>query len=260
MDPRDTTDLAHLDFDASTFCGTARLFPLPNLVLYPHVMQPLHIFEERYKAMTADALRGDGVIAMALLKHGWEKCYYAAPSIEPVVCVGKILTHEKLPDGNYNFLLQGIARARVVAEDRSRAYRVGRLELLADADVMEIDLENERLRLTSMLSEGICANLPVVKQFRQMLTSTMPTAEIAAPTIGIATAAQTRPGCSRPWSPLRPIIAMRSAARATRNIACQGCPSGPWITDAPKRDTSQSPPPTIAATPPMRSVMTTPRV
>jgi len=116
---------------------------------------------------------------MALLKHGWEKCYYAAPSIEPVVCVGKILTHEKLPDGKYNFLLQGIARAKVAAEDRSRAYRVGKLELLADADVMEIDLENERLRLTSMLSEGICANLPVVKQFRQMLTSTMPTAEIA---------------------------------------------------------------------------------
>jgi Lon protease-like protein len=155
------------------------LFPLPNVVLFPRAVLPLHIFEERYKAMTADALRGDGVIAMALLKHGWEKCYYAAPSIEPVVCVGKILTHEKLPDGNYNFLLQGIARARVVAEDRSRAYRVGRLELLADADVMEIDLENERLRLTSMLSEGICANLPVVKQFRQMLTSTMPTAEIA---------------------------------------------------------------------------------
>jgi len=155
------------------------LFPLPNVVLFPRAVLPLHIFEERYKAMTADALRGDGVIAMALLKHGWEKCYYAAPSIEPVVCVGKILTHEKLPDGKYNFLLQGIARARVVAEDRSRAYRVGRLELLADADVMEIDLENERLRLTSMLSEGICANLPVVKQFRQMLTSTMPTAEIA---------------------------------------------------------------------------------
>jgi len=155
------------------------LFPLPNVVLFPRAVLPLHIFEERYKAMTADALRGEGVIAMALLKHGWEKCYYAAPAIEPVVCVGKILTHEKLPDGKYNFLLQGIARAKVMAEDRSRAYRVGKLELLADADVMEIDLENERLRLTSMLSEGICANLPVVKQFRQMLTSTMPTAEIA---------------------------------------------------------------------------------
>lgn len=168
------------DGPASQFDPSAvPLFPLPNVVLFPRAVLPLHIFEERYKAMTADALRGDGVIAMAMLKAGWEKCYYAAPSIEPVVCVGKILTHEKLPDGKYNFLLQGIARAKVVDEDRKRPYRVGRLELLADADVMEIDLENERCRLTTMLSEGICANLPVVKQFRQMLTSTMPTAEIA---------------------------------------------------------------------------------
>src|SRR3954467_5128536 len=110
------------------------LFPLPNVVLFPRAVLPLHIFEERYKSMTADALRGNGVIAMALLKPGWEKCYYGAPPIEPVVCAGRILTHEKLPDGKYNFLLQGIARARVVREDRSRPYRVARLELLAEPD------------------------------------------------------------------------------------------------------------------------------
>ena len=168
-------DDADVHFDPSA----VPLFPLPNVVLFPRAVLPLHIFEERYKAMTADALEGDGVIAMALLKSGWEKCYYAAPAIEPIVCVGRILTHEKLPDGKYNFLLQGIARGRVVGEDRTRPYRVGHLELLAEPDVMEIDLENERHRLTCMLSEGICSNLPVVKQFRQMLTSTMPTAEIA---------------------------------------------------------------------------------
>ena len=155
------------------------LFPLPNVVLFPRAILPLHIFEERYKAMTADALAGDRVIAMALLRPGWEKCYYGAPPVEPVVCAGRILTHEKLPDGKYNFLLQGLARGRIVSETRTRPYRVGRLELLAEADVMEIDLENERHRLTQMLSEGISANLPVVKQFRQMLTSTMPTAEVA---------------------------------------------------------------------------------
>ncbi len=169
------TDGPDVQFDPSA----VPLFPLPNVVLFPRAVLPLHIFEERYKAMTADALAGDGVIAMALLRPGWEKCYYAAPAIEPVVCVGKILTHEKLPDGKYNFLLQGIARGRVLGEDRSRPYRVGHLELLAEADVMEIDLENERHRLSCMLSEGICSNHPVVKQFRQMLTSTMPTAEIA---------------------------------------------------------------------------------
>src|SRR5947208_14651110 len=81
------------------------LFPLPNVVLLPRAILPLHIFEERYKAMTADALAGDRQVAMALLKPGWERNYYQKPAIEPIVCVGKILTHERLADGKYNFLL-----------------------------------------------------------------------------------------------------------------------------------------------------------
>ena len=55
-----------------------------------------------------------------------------------------------------------------------------------------------------------------------MAMPTMPTAEIAAPTMGIATAAQTRPGCSRPWSPLRPIMATSSAKRANMKSICHG--------------------------------------
>ena len=49
------------------------LFPLPNVVLFPRAVLPLHIFEDRYKAMITDALRGNRLIAMALLKPGWEK-------------------------------------------------------------------------------------------------------------------------------------------------------------------------------------------
>src|SRR5437588_12763063 len=89
------------------------LFPLPNVVLFPRAVLPLHIFEERYKSMTADVLQGSRQLAMALLKEGWEKNYHGRPEIEPVVCVGTILTHERLPDGKYNFLLQGHTRARI---------------------------------------------------------------------------------------------------------------------------------------------------
>ena len=74
------------------------LFPLPNVVLFPRAVLPLHVFEDRYKAMTADVLTGNRLIAMALLKPGWEKDYYQAPAIEPVVCVGEILSWEQLPD------------------------------------------------------------------------------------------------------------------------------------------------------------------
>ncbi len=51
---------ADLYFDADTFSGVARLFPLPNLVMYPHVMQPLHIYEERYREMLEDAIATTG--------------------------------------------------------------------------------------------------------------------------------------------------------------------------------------------------------
>ena len=72
------------------FAGTARLFPLPNLVLFPHVMQPLHVFEPRYRQMTADALTGDRLIGLVLLKPGWEADYEGKPAV-PDVQKGDVL-------------------------------------------------------------------------------------------------------------------------------------------------------------------------
>src|SRR5450432_1929344 len=95
---------------SSTTLSAVALFPLPNVVLFPRAILPLHIFEERYKTMTADALCGAKRIAMALLRPGWEKNYYCRPAIEPIVCVGTIVSHERLADGKYNFLLQGKMR------------------------------------------------------------------------------------------------------------------------------------------------------
>ena len=56
----------------SSFDGNVRLFPLPNVVLFPHVLLPLHIFEPHYRQMTADALASDRLLAMVLLKQGEE--------------------------------------------------------------------------------------------------------------------------------------------------------------------------------------------
>ncbi len=51
------------------------IFPLPNVVLFPNVFLPLHIFEPRYREMVADALAGDRIIGMVLLRPGWEADY-----------------------------------------------------------------------------------------------------------------------------------------------------------------------------------------
>lgn len=106
----------HLPFDPARFSGVVRLFPLPNLVFFPHVLLPLHIFEPRYCDMLEDALADDRLVAMAVLDPGWEKDYEGRPPVMPVACVGQIATHARLPDGRHNILLAGVARVRLGQE------------------------------------------------------------------------------------------------------------------------------------------------
>jgi len=165
--------------NAAVSLSAIPLFPLPNVVLFPRAVLPLHIFEDRYKTMTADALAGNRMIAMALLKPGWEKDYYQAPAIEPVVCVGEILSWEQLPDGKYNFLLQGRVRARVMSESQQKPYRVASLSQLEEPAMLEIDLELERSRLIDVFSAAPFGGLPIARQFRELLNGPIPTEAIA---------------------------------------------------------------------------------
>src|SRR3977135_4083932 len=99
------------------------LFPLPNVVLFPNVFLPLHIFEPRYREMVADALTSDRMIGMVLLRPGWEGDYEGRPPVYPVACSGVITHVERLPDGRYNIVLRGLERVRIIEEDGSRTYR-----------------------------------------------------------------------------------------------------------------------------------------
>ena len=155
------------------------LFPLPNVVLFPRAILPLHIFEERYKTMIAEALDGDRQIAMAVLQPGWEKSYHGAAAIDPVVCVGIILAHEQLDDGRYNLLLQGTARARIVREITLHPYRTAELQPLQELPVLEIDLSNQRRHLISIFSNGRFTSVPLCQKFLEMLRSPVPTSDIA---------------------------------------------------------------------------------
>ena len=156
------------------------LFPLPNVVLFPRAVLPLHIFEDRYKSMITDVLAGERRIAMALLMPGWEKNYYLRPEIHPVVCVGNVLVHEKnSADGTYNFLLQGQTRARIVRERAGGPYRVADLEPLAETVVDEQDLTHHRRRLISVFDSGSLLATVIGRQFRQLLATGLSTSQIA---------------------------------------------------------------------------------
>lgn len=174
MKPWDATEL---DFDAATFSGVARVFPLPNLVLYPHVMQPLHIFEDRYREMVADALAGDKLIAMAVLEPGWEDDYDSRPPVAEHACLGKIVAHHRLDDGRYNLLLLGVQRARIVDElDPPRSFRQANVQLLEDRD--EFPSAAERQRLQEQLLSAFRRNLPCTcqlpEQLEEMLSGQLP--------------------------------------------------------------------------------------
>lgn len=115
-----------------SFSGTARLFPLPSVVVYPDALVPLKVFEPRYIALIHDALEGDGLVGMALLKPGYEEDYDGSPAVHPVICLGRILKHTVLPSGHVDFWLYGLARARIQEELPSSPFRRARVELVED--------------------------------------------------------------------------------------------------------------------------------
>jgi uncharacterized protein len=159
------------------FTGKARLFPLPNLVLFPHVMQPLHIFEPRYRELLEDALADDRLIAMAVLTPGWEKNYEGRPPLYSMACLGQITTHFRLADGTYNVLLLGLQRVRLVRElDSGHRFREAQVELCADR-YRACPLAHQKT-LQQKLHDALLKALPMLpeahEQLDQLLGSDVP--------------------------------------------------------------------------------------
>ncbi len=156
MVPWNVEDLV---FDETRFKGVARLFPLPDLIMFPHVMQPIHVYEPRYRELLNDALDSDGLIAMALLAPGWETDYDGRPALLPHACLGKIVTHQRTNKGEYNILLLGMRRIRI---DRELAptcsFRQAEVTVLDDFCLSENDAD--RPALQTSLTKGFQGFLP----------------------------------------------------------------------------------------------------
>jgi len=150
------------------------LFPLDQVALLPQQVRPLHVFEPRYRQMVEHALDGAGQIALAVFERrpSDQAEYLGSPTIRPAVCVGQIVQHEKLPDGRYNILVQGICRARVLNEvppDDDRLYRAAMLEPIGAENGDEGMLGSIRGRLESCLSEGELAHMRRAREIAEFL-------------------------------------------------------------------------------------------
>lgn len=136
-----------------------KVFPLPSVVMLPGTVQPLHIFEQRYRDLVKDALAGDGVFALAQVLPGQEGRLPGSPELEDMLCAGIIGVHELLEDGRYNLVLVGVCRARVLRELPQRApYREVEAEVVEDATIEseeELPLRQAVLELMARVPDEV---------------------------------------------------------------------------------------------------------
>lgn len=136
------------------------MFPLPNVVLFPHALLPLHIFEERYRAMARDILAGQRFLAIGLIVPGQDPNLVDKPSVRPVAGIGEVVMAHELADGRFNLVVRGRARIQIEEELISDSpYRLIAARALPDlpvADPRELRDADQSLRaLVSQLAEAI---------------------------------------------------------------------------------------------------------
>ena len=139
------------------------IFPLPNVVLFPSTLLPLHVFEPRYRAMVTDALEGERLIGMVMLRPGWEPRYEQSPDVYPIGCAGFITHADRLPDGRYNIMLRGLEKFRIASERSARegdeCYRVARVELIQEVKTgASLAIQEARRRLERLIARKLHKN------------------------------------------------------------------------------------------------------
>lgn len=123
------------------------LFPLPNVVLFPGMPLPLHVFEPRYRSMVADTLAGPGMIGMVLLRPGWEADYHGRPAVYAVGCAGRMEQCEPLSDGRFDIVLKGASRFRIREEHGGKPYRLASVDPAPEMAGETAALDDARARV-----------------------------------------------------------------------------------------------------------------
>ena len=138
------------------------LFPLQNVVLFPGVFLPLHIFENRYRTMLRDVLAGDRMIFIVLQKPGWNEDAGGRAATYAVGCSGLVTHVEQLEDGRYNIILRGVEKFRINAEEDGKPYRIAQVSPLAEymSNADHDAVRGQRQRLEQLLASAHTPDLP----------------------------------------------------------------------------------------------------
>jgi len=141
------------------FGGTARLFPLPNLVLFPHVGQPLHVFEPRYRLMMRRALDGNRQFGMVMYnRSGAPQGALGRVHFMEYGTVLEITNMQILNDGRSYVETRGVGRFRIKEYSMLDGYYVGRVERVEDVSLAEeerLEAEETTIALAAALDAQI---------------------------------------------------------------------------------------------------------
>jgi Lon protease-like protein len=125
------------------------VFPLPNAVLFPEQRMPLHIFEPRYRQMVRDALESKPFIVLACLP---EKPSGDPPALPRIATIGRITAHQRLSDGRFNIVLEGMVRAVIDEVPSEKQYRLVRCAPILEPQAEAADAPAaERMALVSLV-------------------------------------------------------------------------------------------------------------
>jgi ATP-dependent Lon protease len=134
--------------DRACLDGVVPLFPLPDIIMFPGMLLPLHVFEPRYRQMVRDLLDGNGRLVMGTFL-GEER-----ETVAPLAGVGQIESYQSLEDGRYIIVVRGLERVHLHEVASDRLYRKVAIETAEEAAPATPE-EDTRLReaLTAAILE-----------------------------------------------------------------------------------------------------------
>jgi Lon protease-like protein len=164
---------------------------LPNAVLFPHSLLPLHIFENRYRQMLSHCLTGERMFSVALAKTGIREPK-GVEDLRSVAGVGLIRACVGNENGTSNLVLQGLARVRIVDWTQEEPFRIAEIELIESriTNAVEADALGEKVKELCVRIQQLGLPLPpnLLEQMHQIDSP-----EILADVVGAAFVSELAP-------------------------------------------------------------------
>ena len=164
---------------------------LPNAVLFPHSLLPLHIFENRYRQMLSHCLTGERMFSVALAKTGIREPK-GVEDLRSVAGVGLIRACVGNENGTSNLVLQGLARVRILDWTQEEPFRIAEIELIESriSNAIEADALGEKVKELCVRIQQLGLPLPpnLLEQMHQIDSP-----EILADVVGAAFVSELAP-------------------------------------------------------------------